>query len=101
MSKICNKNIERDSLHATIKALSLTPELAKENARVISGLTHQLKAKSNIVSSACPLCKRVFHPGDALCGCCVVTTKSINRHALRRQMKLFLKAHRLNRISLQ
>lgn len=131
MNKICNKNIERDSLRATIKALSLTPELAKDNAHVISGLTQQLKAKSYIVSSVCPMCKRVFHPGDALCGCHAATTKSVrvrgvdgrqvkgekrlkdfkclerviqpmlNRHALRGQMKRLLRDHKLNKLILR
>lgn len=131
MSKICNKNIECDSLRATIKVLSLTPELAKENARAISGMTHQLKAKSNIVSSVCPLCKRVFHPGDALCGCHAATTKSVrvrgadgrqvkgekrrkdvkcperviqpmlNRHSIRGQTKRLLRDHKLNKLILR
>ena len=126
--KICNKNIERDSLRATIKVLSVEPE---KNRRIIAGMTQQLMAKSYTVSSVCPLCRRVYHPGDAVCGCRPATTKSLrvrrsggclvegekrlkgfkcpervnqpmlNRHALRAQMKRLLRDHSMNKLMLQ
>ena len=129
--KICNKNIERDSLRATIKVMESSAESKATNARAIAGMKQQLLAKTYIVASVCPMCKRVFHPGDALCGCRAATTKSVrvrgadgrqvkgekrvknfkclervvqplaNRHAIRGQMKRIIKNDRQYRAMLR
>ena len=111
--KIGNKNIERDSLRATIKALGDNPTFSM----AVTGMTQQLKAKSRVIVSQCPLCKRIFHDGDALCGCRPAVTVSVrvpgkkrvkvecaprvvgleNRHFIRSKMHKILrdeKAHR-------
>ena len=130
MSKIGNKNIQRDSLRATIKLLE-SSEDSKVHAKAIMGMKHQLLAKTNTVASACPMCKRVFHTGDARCGCRAATTKSVrvrgadgrqvkgekrvkdfkcperviqplsNRHAIRGQMKNVIKNDRQYRATLR
>lgn len=127
MSKICNKNIERDSLRATIKLLGDNPTFS----RAVAGMTQQLKDKTSTIISQCPLCRRTYHPGDALCGCHAATTKSVrvrgadgrqvrgekrrkdvkcperviqpmlNRHALRGQTKRLLRDHKLNKLILR
>ena len=116
--RICNKNIERDALAATIKVLESTPESEETNARKIKGMKQQLAAKTNTIESKCPMCHRIFHPGDTLCHCAPAMEKSlrvpgqkrvkgykclirvndplISRHGIRAAMVATKRLHRKN-----
>jgi hypothetical protein len=77
--RICNKNLERDSrrvLIAELTAAGFASEVGLYEER-IKELQAELLARTNVIASQCPMCRRVYHAGDALCHCAPAMVKSL------------------------
>lgn len=80
-NRICNKNIERDARLSLIDDLieaAFAYDVTYYEDRILE-LRKEVVARTYIIVSECPLCRRKFHVGDTLCNC--GPAKTVSRRA--------------------